>query len=371
MDCGNVRETLHAHLREAFDPEVEAHLTGCPECAAEMRELQSTLSLLSDLPEIEPSPGAWKAIESRLPAPVSPRLKLLAAAGILIAAVSFAAVLLMPKPAEPPVVSATGKVLAWNVPFEAAEFTTLSLPGTGTLKLNQGARVRPLDPRTILLESGEVFAEIEPSGLGFELRCGETTARVRGTRFGMTSPSTVYVVEGCVEVTSPEGRVELRPRQVAVGARLVEVTPDAYVRWLARHERPEIRLRLDPLDRTTITPGSPLKWNLILETDALAPLTLGNPRDVSQFLYLNINGKQVSLDPNTAVVKATRSPDGRVRLDLAHPCVIECAISPRLFRGLRRATVRAVFTSGGNAPGGAWTGTVESQPVLVEVQQNP
>ena len=41
------------------------------------------------------------------------------------------------------------------------------------------------------LGDGDVFAEIIPSGRGFQIRSGESTVRVKGTKFGVSSPSTV------------------------------------------------------------------------------------------------------------------------------------------------------------------------------------
>jgi hypothetical protein len=130
-----------------------------------------------------------------------------------------------------------------------------------------------------------------------------------------------------------------------------------------------VRLTLDPANATTITPGAPLKWTLTLETDALAPLYLGKPRDLSQFLTLIINDTAVPIDGSgVSLRQGTSAPNGLVRLDVSHSCVLECAIDPALFREKGHSTVRAVYNSGAQAPEGAWIGTVRSAPIRVEVK---
>ena len=56
------------------------------------------------------------------------------------------------------------------------------------------------------------------------------------------------------------------------------------------------------------------------------------------------------------------------RFDVAHPCVIECAIDPGLFHEKGRFSVRAVYTRGGSADETHWEGTVRSQFITVEVR---
>lgn len=377
MNCQGIREVSYEYLKGWLSPNdaeaVEAHLAACPACMADTRSADSSLALLKTLPEIEALPETWNKIEARLAVPAPKTrvfrfwLRVAAAASILVAVLSFA-VLFMPRTGALPVVLETRKALALHEPFRAEQVSTLSIPDVGNLKVNENSVLRFTSLRSLVLESGEVFAEIDPSGRGFEIRTAEATARVRGTRFGVRAPSTIYVVEGRVEVRSPRGRLELGPNQAAVGNRLVEVSPADYLQWLVRHERPAVRLRLDPRDQTTITPGSPLKWHLILETDALAPLYLEDLRDVSQFVSLTIDGRQAALDPARASVRATRAPNGRVRLDVSHPCVIECAVDPSLFSRKGRIQVAASFTSGTREHPDTWVGIVQSNPITVEVR---
>lgn len=350
------------------------HLQGGAPDEAEIARIQSTLSLLRSLPEFEPSPGAWQRIERSLPAlpagGMGFRRRGIAAAALAAAVLLFAVVVMPPRTGALPIVVETGKALnSWNDRFTAPQLTTLLIPDVGTLKLNTHATLRFLSPRQVLLESGEVFAEIRPSGKGFEMRSGESLVRVKGTKFGVTAPSTIYVVEGAVEVTSPRGRINLGPKQVSVDSRLVELGLEDHLRWLASFERPSVRLKLDPLDRTIITPGSPLRWNLILETDAIAPFTLGKPRDVSQFFSLIVDGIARPLDGSRVTVKEARTgANGLVRLDVNHGCILEIAVDPGLFHEKGRVNVRAMFASGNPAGDGLWEGIVHSQTITVEIK---
>ncbi|RPH35719.1 MAG: hypothetical protein EHM91_16855 [Planctomycetota bacterium] len=252
------REDIRALLRDQMPG-------GTPE-ESEVSSMQSTLSLLKALPEINPSPDLWKRIESRLETPVAAPagkihsfkfwLRAAAAASILAAALSFAVVANTPRTGALPVVVETGKAIT-SERYTATQFTTLLIPDVGTLKLNKNATLRFENPRALVLESGELFADIIPSGKGFQIRSGDSTVRVKGTRFGVTAPSTVYVVEGAVEVKSPRGNLNLGPQQASVESRLTEIGAGDHLRWLQQYERPAVRLKLDPRDQTTITPGAP------------------------------------------------------------------------------------------------------------------
>jgi hypothetical protein len=333
------------------------------------------LSLLKNLPDIEPSPETWKKISANLPSrrrPLFTRtwLRAAAAASIMVAVLSFAVVMSATRTGALPEIVGAGKAISrWNERYTTEQFTTLRIPEVGILKLNKNTSLRFENSRSVILESGEVFAEITPSGQGFQIRSGDSTVRVKGTKFGVSAPATVYVVEGAVEVSSPRGRLNLGPRQAAVESRLVEIGAEDHLRWLAQYERPAVRLKLDPRDQTLITPGAPLKWNLILETDSLAPLTLGKPRDVSQFFTLIVEGSSRPLDASRVRVKEARTgANGLVRLDVTHPCILECAVDPGLFPEKGQVNLRAVFTSGNPAAETLWEGTVRSQSVTVEVR---
>jgi hypothetical protein len=348
---------------------------GCSPDEADLKGIESALSLLHALPEVSPAPNTWSNIESKLPSPRPARVLRFwlgagAAASIMVAALTFAVVATTPRTGGLPVVVESGKPLkSWNDRYTAEQFCTLLLPDVGRLKLNKNATLRFESPRRVVLESGDVFAEIIPSGKGFEILSGDSVVRVKGTKFGVSAPATVYVVEGSVEVSGPRGQLRLGARQASVDSRLVELGAEEHLRWLAQYERPALRLKLDPQDRTTVTPGAPLKWNLILETDSLAPLTLGKPRDVSQFFSLIVNNVGRPLDATRVTVKEARSgPAGVIRLDVAHPCVLECAVDPGLFHEKGKAWVSVEFTTGGAGGDAAWEGSARSQTIPVEVR---
>jgi anti-sigma factor RsiW len=105
-----VRERLDDYVDEALDPAgraaVEAHLAGCPACAAETAGLRKLLGRTEALPPgIEPARDLWPEIRDRLrpasapahrswwraPGALAPRLGLAGAAAALVAAVWFGA----------------------------------------------------------------------------------------------------------------------------------------------------------------------------------------------------------------------------------------------------------------------------------------
>lgn len=373
MKCEGVRALGIEALRNR-DSETDAHLASCSACAAELRETADVLQLLHEaLPPLEPSPGTLRKIEARMPRPSTSFaiwLRVAAAASVLVAITSFFALIALaalPRSTPSSAILDNGDAIPTDQPFRAARFSTLLLPDIGTLRVDADSVLRFDLPRAVVLEKGRVFADILPSGRGFEIRTDEARARVHGTRFAVAAPSTVYVVEGRVDVESGGARVQLGPTQGAVGTRLVEL--DDPLRWLAEHERPSVRLTLDPQGHDVVTPGAPLKWRLILETDALAPLYLGRRRDLSQVLSLLIGETLLPLDPNASrPLEIHAAPNGLTRLDVGHRCVIEVDVDPALFREKGRVAVRAAFTSGAHAPPGAWVGGVRSEPVHVEVR---
>src|SRR5687767_14401037 len=107
------REDIRALLRE--------QTPGSTPDESEVGALQSTLSLLKALPDINPSPDLWKTIERRLEPPVAVPagkvhsckfwLRAAAAASILAAALSFAVVANTPRTGALPVIDETGKAI--------------------------------------------------------------------------------------------------------------------------------------------------------------------------------------------------------------------------------------------------------------------
>ncbi|HXX92255.1 MAG TPA: FecR domain-containing protein, partial [Planctomycetota bacterium] len=230
MNCDGIRARAHEYLKGWLEPgeahAVQSHLDGCPACSDDLRRTGSSLALLEALPEIDPLPETWKKIHARLEGPSRTAsrpgvlrfwLRATAAASVLVAAASFILLATMPRAGALPVVAETHKALNWNERFTAPAYTQIEIPDVGILKLKENTALRFPGPRRCVLEKGEVFAEIVPSGLGFELRSGETTVTVHGTRFGVAETGAVYVVEGRVAVASPRGRRELTRGQAVNG----------------------------------------------------------------------------------------------------------------------------------------------------------
>jgi hypothetical protein len=59
-------ETLARLVDEPADPDEAAHLAACAECHAELEALREQTVELANLPDLEPPPDIWPAIEARL-----------------------------------------------------------------------------------------------------------------------------------------------------------------------------------------------------------------------------------------------------------------------------------------------------------------
>src|SRR5689334_14486564 len=70
MSCTKTRERLEAHVDGMLAPaeraEVERHLAGCADCAAEAQKLRSLHELLAGSPAVEPSAGFEASFLTRL-----------------------------------------------------------------------------------------------------------------------------------------------------------------------------------------------------------------------------------------------------------------------------------------------------------------
>jgi hypothetical protein len=326
---------------------------------------RAALARLRELPDYEPARDLLPGLLERLPSRRDAfRPFRFAAAAALLLALAGPAFVARPADLLPLV---DGRPLAWNETFRADRFRELRVPGVGTLRADRGAVLRFRDPRRVDLEAGEVFAEVSR---GFEIRAPGASARVRGTRFGVRAPDTVYVVDGAVDVVAAGGSLRLGPRQACVGPRLVEISLEDRLAWLARHERDGLRLVLDPGERAVVTPGAPLRWTLRLESSALAPVYLGRPADLSQRFSLLIGASSAPLDASRISLRAAAPlVGGLVRLDAGHPVVLEGAVDPALFRERGGVSVRAVFHAPADDEDRVWTGTLRSAPVFVEVRQ--
>lgn len=86
-------ETLSELLDGGAVTGAEAHLAGCPVCQGELEALRGLRAELRELPELDPPPDLWAAIEARIPAaPGSRRSRLRWPALIALQVAAMAAV---------------------------------------------------------------------------------------------------------------------------------------------------------------------------------------------------------------------------------------------------------------------------------------
>ena len=404
MHCEETRINLAAHrsgdLTADETAAVDSHLKSCPACQAEAASLQSTLSLLDTLPETTPSPRVWENLSNAVDneprkttlvsAPVIGAfgssglrwLRLAAAASILAAAVSFGYVAYVAKSVPVATISQVlpggdltpGRSFRAGESVTAATYTVLTVPEVGTLKLDKGSTLRFDSRRRVTLETGNVFAEIIPSGKGFEIRTNGTTVTVHGTRFGVKAGATptIYVLEGNVAVDSKAGALQLTARQMATVGGPAKSLDDESLRWIAQNENPTLAMRLSNLPMT-MTRGGPLTFRLSFESASPAPVLLETLRDLPARLVLNITdpaGKKylANLDGrDVSAVQARPAPDGRVRVDVSSAVILDCRVTLKEgFEQLGRYTL-SISYEGSRTP--TAPGTVQpSDPFTIEVR---
>lgn len=77
MNCTEIQKALPEYsvglVEGSGKAEIERHLAGCPECAAELRKLNNVMLLVDDLDEVEPPVGLWNGVYNRISQP-EPRM---------------------------------------------------------------------------------------------------------------------------------------------------------------------------------------------------------------------------------------------------------------------------------------------------------
>lgn len=379
MDCSLARANLPAfrggELSGAEAADVERHLGSCAACAAEERELRSTLGLFASLPEIEASDGVWNRIERRLDRrilPIRPLLRAAVAASLLVAGLSFVILALAARPAPAATVAfvapdtqeiVPGQRVMTGETFAAPTYVILTLPDVGLLKLNRDAELSFKSPTHVELKRGELFAEVRR---GFIVESDDATIAVRGTRFGVRAderPSTIYVVEGVVEVRSGRGTMDVNAGRMATVGGGIAPLREEELAWIAPFE--QVLLTIDPL-REPFAPGEGGLWRIAFRTTSPAVLELEPIRELPSCLNLKIRNPDrkeyvVRLDGvRLERVEAGTAPNGTVRLDVMTPCVLTCRAESGLFPGPGRYTVALVYQGR--------QGVLESSPVSIEVR---
>jgi hypothetical protein len=235
---------LDALLQDPGNLEAQAHLVGCPPCAARLRERRAVQALLQELEPVEPSELEWKRIDRHVLEAVERRAEarqaqrswlviavpvLAAVAAGLVIAVKLVTVAHAPRPAIPiaEVVAPAQAAVALAIGGDAhtgrsgpeilegdlldAAQGTLQIqtaPATG-IDLAPGTRARATRLRTgdtaFALEQGTLRAEVRPlaSGTHFTVRAGDLSVHVVGTQFVVVreaGQTRVSVVHGRVRV---------------------------------------------------------------------------------------------------------------------------------------------------------------------------
>lgn len=390
--CDGIRVNLTARRTGDLDPrntaEVDAHLRGCAACSAEAQSEQSVLSLLQTVDDITPSPRVWQRLDRETRGlrklSLTGPLKFAAAAGILAAAFSFVFVAKALRPAGVATVAAVapgspytpGTALRLNERFATPAFALLTLPDVGTLKLNRDTVIVFESPRRVLLEKGELFADIRSDAQGFQVRSGATEVSVHGTRFGVRAgdTSTVYVVDGRVEVSGPGGKTTLAGQQMADGGGAARPLEDDALRWIASSESPIVALTA-VAKSARLTRGDPLDLYVRFETSSPAPVLLPPLEDLLPLVRLNVTdaaGKPYLVRIPASSLRhsecRTRGPNGPVRLDVSTPCVLTLRIAPDLLPPTGSFRIRAAFQPGAARGGDFWARELESESFEVDLK---
>jgi hypothetical protein len=411
MSCDVTQIQLTDYVKGELDrrvaEQIANHLPNCPTCRDAQAEIQKNFGLLHLLPAESPTPDVWSRIEASLDQedaterpvrPISP------AARLLIATISLAAAALLaltlgrlsnpvaqPAPANlarierigdgvtmsrvadgsrstlgPGAVVRAGETIEMD-PGAAAIFR---IDGVGRFRVAGGSKLRLIGKGQIVLEQGEVLADVEPGGRGFEIATPVATAHVTGTLFRVLadeSRAALTVARGSVEFSNNLGRRTVKAgchaTAVAGSAPQDPVVLDAAAAdWdlfqsVAPH--PRVALAIEP----GTNPGS-LRFTVSLSAEL--PTKVDSLLSDRAYLILTLT------DPGGAVV-TRRLSAADVRTQLAGKAargVVEIepgrtlsftATLADLKAAPGRWTASAHFASAGESE--AWAGFAESDPV--------
>jgi ferric-dicitrate binding protein FerR (iron transport regulator) len=380
MNCDQAKSDIVAfrsgNLAADESAAIARHLSECADCRVADREEQSALALFRSAGDFAPSDRVWGNIRSEIgsrPATRSFRtlLGVAAAAAILVAALSFAYMATM----RPPTLAATVSVVAPDASdvrpglriatgetFRAPTYVVLALPDVGLLKLSRDTEIRFDTTTRVHLTRGDLFAEVSR---GFVVESRDATVTVKGTRFGVSAdgaPSTVYVVEGLVEVASKSGAIQLEAgRMAGVGGAASEIRPGV-LEWIAQHET--VMLSLEP-GTPTLRQGESPAWRISFRTNSPAPMALEPLRELAERMGIEIVDPQnkkygARLGPTLSGLDVHPSPNGDVRLDVMTPCILAWRVDPALFAAAGRYVVTLVYQGR--------QGVMRSDPIPIEVR---
>jgi len=396
MECSAIQEHLPAYRTGDLDErntfEVGSHLQACAACMADACAEESTVALLSSIAEIKPSRRVWDNVRREIGGGAARRrlvltlpLKVAAAASVLVAVVSFYFVMATLRPARVATVASTapgspvkpGDAILLNRRFATPAFALLTLPDVGTLKLNRDTEIVFETPRRIRLEKGEIFADIRPGGRGFVVQSADAQVTVHGTRFGVRrdGASTVYVVDGRVEVSGRSGRLSLTDREMVTVGGAAQPLEDESLRWIAASERPVLALTADTKVRRTLAKGDPLDLTVRFVTNSPAPVLLPPLDDLLPQIQLIITdpaGKSyIARFGSAALLRSdfrTRGPNGPVRLDVSTPCELSLRVGPDLLPPAGRVRLSVTYVPGASRGPDFWDRKLASESFEIEVR---
>ncbi|MBI2932557.1 MAG: FecR domain-containing protein [Planctomycetes bacterium] len=382
MDCREIQANVPAYqsgeLPEDLAAAVGRHLAQCPACMTDARKAQTTLALLKTIDDITPSEAVWQNLKREItraastPGTGSLRalLRFAAAASILVAAFSFLFVAMLMRPTHAATIAfvapdapapSPGTRLTTGQTFHAPTYVVLTLPDIGLLKLQRDTEIRFVQPTRLHIVRGEIFAEVTR---GFVVESPDATVTVHGTRFGVRAPqgpSTIYVVEGEVEVASSLGKLRLQSGKMATVGEASAALDEDDLQWMAPHEH--IMLTLE-IPKRVVGQGDSPTWRIAFQTASAAPLPLEGIQDLRQKLYLKVidpNRKEyvAPLDAGIVPVEARPTANGLTRLDVMTPCLLTYRVKPALFPSAGRYAVTLVYQGR--------QGVLQSDPLSLEV----
>ena len=150
--------------------------------------------------------------------------------------------------------------------------------------------------KKVILTRGEVFAEIDPTGKGFEIVSGQTRAVVQGTRFGVEAGKSVYVLEGKVDVVGPEGSVLLESGGVAnmtpvsLSGGLSQIDLD----WI---QSSQLSIVLTREGNEIVSRGEMTSWRVTLSRPVSVILEgLQRFHQPDHFLFLQVHSEEQALE---------------------------------------------------------------------------
>ncbi|MBI3269879.1 MAG: FecR domain-containing protein [Planctomycetes bacterium] len=273
-----------------------------------------------------------------------------------------------------------------GISADVGSSTVLELPDVGLLRLDGLSRCRMEGARRVVLEEGELYAQIRPTGRDFCVESAAGVVRVVGTRFRMrVTPrgTLVTVTEGKVSFRNQLGEVWLSAGQRSLATLATAPSPAAGTEP-ADPSDPETRAALyqDPALDLAIQPApchvqSPVTARIRL-TNPNSALWVHSLSDAASYYLLNVTRPdgttfQVRMNAYRPVEQASYPREkGMVLLRKGQSYDVQCALTD-LFPSAGTYTLSASYASS-NAAGDrleAWRGVLTTAPVRVEVIDRP